>query len=1074
MGTKGDDSKFSLATTVTLALAVAAVVLVKAPLKSSRPDGVGTDIASPSNVLQARARLWEDPFAAVQKDIEARKRSAPTVAVEGRASGDPAESSPSNPVSVELKIRSSASRSAEGGIAFLNERLDRLRKEDEKVTVLIVMTRGGYTVDDSEWRIRDRYAVEAALEAGCFKSEQTQYLPYFVWEFAPTAKKSKSSPPSRTIPTPYEWYRASKVAICRTGNTARMSPADHILLLWVAAGDSDDSILQRISVLLKTVLEGNVSKAHRQRKGVRLVLLGPRSSSEFRSILKEITGRESIEQVAAKKVTRHYYWQQHGGMDLYSPWATAMPGILAYGLKASGEETDCVSHRVCEERFHRLLSDGGLTLRYHIRSDDLLFESLFEELKRRQVVVGKDRIVLIGEWDSFYARALPVTFAAAACWSSGRCESTAEGVDKLRNRELLPEQIQIGQYSYLSGLDGEVAAELTGEGSKQREPKGNERTEKAKVRDIAPYEKPEGSSQLDYVRRLVSRIKAEQTPVDMKQGGVKRHGPDVEPHGRLRAIGILGTDPYDALLILQAVREQFPNVLFFATDLDARYFHESEQKWSRNLLIVSHFGLQLEATLQRSIPPFRSSYQTSAFLAVRNAINRTETDRFNEAIPPRLFEIGRDGAVDLSVDLEPGEKPSVHPWRNDVEADGTVRIPARMHGLWITAVVLLVLMVWGYGRLWNWVTARDETNEPTRRIKRFLAATSVVVIGLAAVVAWCKIRHVDYARDEPLSWSDGVSVWPTELIRFAAAVLCGILIIKARADLVRNTEELEHRFPAIRRHKDATNPCGLQTLVSTWGNVEWMVHGTAQLRADGAAGLWAQYCEAHSWPQRAVRIALWLALYTASILPVWLFLNDGELRLFVPCRGSFSCTVDHFLVIVSVVSLLVLNLAVLDAVWLCARWITESPAANGLNPGDQVRLIVERTKMVNRRILHPFVVLFLLITARSHYIDNWDFPPALVMVLSVNSAVALASACILYLAAVGARQRVLISLQEKLSLSFPETTSAEKVSRGQLRRMMDEISSIQQGAFVPFYQQPVVQATLVGALAFLQYWFLGQ
>jgi hypothetical protein len=33
---------------------------------------------------------------------------------------------------------------------------------------------------------------------------------------------------------------------------------------------------------------------------------------------------------------------------------------------------------------------------------------------------------------------------------------------------------------------------------------------------------------------------------------------------------------------------------------------------------------------------------------------------------------------------------------------------------------------------------------------------------------------------------------------------------------------------------------------------------------------------------------------------------------------------------------------------------------------------------------------------------------------------------------------------------------------------------VQQGAFVPFYQQPVVQATLVAALAFLQYWYLGQ
>jgi hypothetical protein len=43
-----------------------------------------------------------------------------------------------------------------------------------------------------------------------------------------------------------------------------------------------------------------------------------------------------------------------------------------------------------------------------------------------------------------------------------------------------------------------------------------------------------------------------------------------------------------------------------------------------------------------------------------------------------------------------------------------------------------------------------------------------------------------------------------------------------------------------------------------------------------------------------------------------------------------------------------------------------------------------------------------------------------------------------------------------------------------LREIINEIEAVQQGAFVPFYQQPVVQATLVAALAFLQYWYLGQ
>ena len=76
MALKGDDSKFSIATTVTLALAVAALVLVKEPLKSSRPAGAGMELSGASEELKVRAKLWEDPFAAVQKDAESRKKSA--------------------------------------------------------------------------------------------------------------------------------------------------------------------------------------------------------------------------------------------------------------------------------------------------------------------------------------------------------------------------------------------------------------------------------------------------------------------------------------------------------------------------------------------------------------------------------------------------------------------------------------------------------------------------------------------------------------------------------------------------------------------------------------------------------------------------------------------------------------------------------------------------------------------------------------------------------------------------------------------------------------------------------------
>lgn len=1069
MAFKGDDSTFSVATTVTLALMVAAVVFVKVPLKSSRPSGNGTDLHGATSELKAHARLWEDPFAAVQKDLEARKRDRLLLIGEGKVSLSGAGHAPAKSLMGEVRVKSLTNETEGDGQDILKEKIKALAKRGGQVTALVVMTRGGSYVDDSESRIRDRFAVEAALEVGCFKPEQTQFLSYFTWNF-----KADSGSPFRSFATPYEWYRRSRIAACRAPSEAEGEGKDReVLVLWVAADEFGQLILQPIDELLKMFRPQNVTP--KVAANVTAKIVGPRSSSEFRSMLKEIQERGQTQKEGADKKTAPFSWQEgNGQMELYSPWATAMPGLLSYRLKGTNQgAAECRSYASCSDRFHQLLSEAGLALRYRIDSDKVLFESLFEELHRRQVTVGKDSIVLIGEWDSFYARALPITFSAAACRYRQQCSTTEQGVDQLKKGELSPQALNIRQYSYLSGLDGEVPEDRSSKPASKNEDKEKGDGDKAKVRDISTYEKPEGPSQLDYVRRLVTRIKSEEQDKTEQQKKMKKNN-------KVKAIGILGTDTYDALLILQAVREQFPTVLFFATDLDARYFHENEQKWTRNVLVVSHFGLQLAPELQQSIPPFRNSYQTSTYLAVLKSIGQIEAGRYDENIPPRLFEIGRHGAVDLSVDRPDNGTESVHPSRQDVEADKrTVKLPNQIGPLWIVFVVLVFLMVWSHRRFWNWLTARDEIDDKARIFKRRSRPAWIALPALGALFLWCKILHFNYAEDEPFSWFDGVSVWPTELLRLFAALLCFYFLVKARADLVNNTGDLTKRFPLISQPTTTGKQRFWHELMGFGSNLDWIFHGSKLNGPRTAIDLWAQYCQAHTWPQRVTRIALWFLAYLVIIFPLWMFMNDGELRLFVPCRGEFSCDVDLYLTRTSVALLIVLNLAVLDAILLCTRWVNEMPEAVGLNPMAQIRLIVERTRIVNRRILYPFLALFLVMAARSPYFDKWDFPPALIMVLTVNSLLAIASASLLYLAAVGAKRRVLASIQEQLDRALTQDENAASKSTSgpssdRLRQIIDEIDSVQQGAFVPFYQQPVVQATLVAALAFLQYRYLGQ
>ena len=121
----------------------------------------------------------------------------------------------------------------------------------------------------------------------------------------------------------------------------------------------------------------------------------------------------------------------------------------------------------------------------------------------------------------------------------------------------------------------------------------------------------------------------------------------------IKAIGIVGSDVYDTLLILQALRHRFPNVLFFTTGLDARFWHPRELSWSRNLIVTSSYGLSLHPELQKSVPLFRDSLQTAQYTAVLAALGHPEL-RTLTFIPPRRFEIGKRGAVDLSVHPAPG------------------------------------------------------------------------------------------------------------------------------------------------------------------------------------------------------------------------------------------------------------------------------------------------------------------------------------------------------------------------------------------------------------------------------------
>ena len=203
-----------------------------------------------------------------------------------------------------------------------------------------------------------------------------------------------------------------------------------------------------------------------------------------------------------------------------------------------------------------------------------------------------DGLVLISEWDSDYARAL----------SRNLTEGFSGALQSKRR--------YVAAYEASATCAGWTAYCRT---STKRAPTRRARTIMAKQRICARSLRmrrrsaPRGAASTIICGGSATRSPGSIAIQRFAQNGVK-------------AIGIVGSDVYDKLLILQALRSRFKDKIFFTTDLDARYLHANQKEWARNLVVASNFDLSLRPALQQSTLPFRDGYQTATYLAALMAL----------------------------------------------------------------------------------------------------------------------------------------------------------------------------------------------------------------------------------------------------------------------------------------------------------------------------------------------------------------------------------------------------------------------------------------------------------------------
>ena len=288
---------------------------------------------------------------------------------------------------------------------------------------------------------------------------------------------------------------------------------------------------------------------------------------------------------------------------------------------------------------------------------------------------GNDEVALIAEWDTFYGRALPLTFASVVS------EASLDRIIKSYPKN-------IHTFRYLRGIDGMLPEASI----KDVKPKGDA---KEMTYPLLARETTEGLNQADYLRRLAGNLQ------DLNQQLIKKRGEG------LRAVGVLGSDVYDKLLILKALRRTLPGTLFFTNSLDARLGHPDEWQSARNLIVVSPFGLQLTEKWKRKpmdvsqlgqILPFRDSYQTAVYastlLATGDEVKLTPKTLDSLTKPPRLYEIARSGPYELSREYAKVREGShIHPLQSSQWWNGKRRALALAMGLFVGLLAAWIYFV---------------------------------------------------------------------------------------------------------------------------------------------------------------------------------------------------------------------------------------------------------------------------------------------------------------------------------------------------------------------------------------------
>lgn len=999
-------------TLLPLAAVLAGVLVQYKPLVSERPSVPNEKTAPVIAEQDVDARLWQDPIGVAQK----QKALLDEQIDKGVAKKGSAESHDTSAL-----------------CNLLCERADTFQAPGSVLLLAVMLDAGPYS-EQAESRLRARQAVLEGLSESGFVPIDGEHIGFVTAAWPPPEANAPSPAIERALVLPWEECEA-------IGDSKRVFPAGarRVVVVWLPAANFNVNPLHCFAALINHLAPGNL------RDKIDVTLIGPANSTGLQNMVREACWYPLTQDQPSLALQNAL-----DGVRIISPRATASDSTLLSGVNLS-EQCKNKSVQALLEGSMECDCRGGLHFVRTIAPDDWVFDELIAELRRRSIpdisqTMPDNRpkvshIAILSEWDTPYGRSLGETFKAKASAQSG---------------------IDVHAYQYLRGIDGR----LPGDTGKDNQPEQVQKTQLGQ--NTVAVEATEGLNQSDYLRRLARRMKEDNAQGQRGDGS------------GIRAIGLLGSDIFDKLMILRALRPQFPDAIFFTNNYDAHFERRDDLEVTHNLVIASPFGNTLPKIFIRQrghipdIPPFRDNNQTSTYVGTLVATGRmTEEDARYLSWQPRIFEIGRDGAYDLSptwylwragerkivLESRHGKNENTERWFRDWLS------PRVISELIIIALAVLAMAAWISLAIARRTLPGGGT--ATERLKRALVSTVFWLVCGGPLIIFVVALVAEYwAPEEPLAFFSGISIWPTEMMRLIAFMLAIFFMFKARFDLRANAKRIEAEF--------AFAPLPLPLF--QWrdlgiGFEQWQMQEPPRTSRFSAEEAWYAYlCRNKFWP-RFIRIGILFALYSIFAFTI--------LHLFPqppsPARGPLAFMIDNIVFYLAGVGLLLLSFYVVDAIQLnsnfirmfgreVTKWGHELVDRSHRRPPlteeelsayHEIFFVAQRSQVVAPLIWYPLVVLTLMIVARLSFFDNWTWPPGLVLIYSITGAWALGSAILLRRAAEQLRETALNDLRR-----FRLLGQEIEAKRQTFDELMAEIRDLKTGAFAPLTDQPFIRAAL--------------